>query len=70
MQKLEWEEDSKKNRFTVSEEQVAEVVAMMTGIPVKRIARNEGLRLLNMQNELKVKINPLSLNVAVPLSLK
>jgi ATP-dependent Clp protease ATP-binding subunit ClpC len=56
LQKLEWEEDSKKNRFTVSEEQVAEVVAMMTGIPVKRIARNEGLRLLNMQNELKEKI--------------
>jgi ATP-dependent Clp protease ATP-binding subunit ClpC len=54
--KQQWEEESKKHRFTVSEEHVAEVVAMMTGIPVKRIARNEGMRLLNMDNELKDQI--------------
>ncbi len=56
LQKHKWEEDSKKHRFTVTDEHVAEVVAMMTGIPVKRIARNEGMRLLNMENELKGKI--------------
>ena len=54
--KQQWEEESRKHRFTVSEEHVAEVVAMMTGIPVKRIARNEGMRLLNMDNELKDQI--------------
>ncbi|MBL6963270.1 MAG: ATP-dependent Clp protease ATP-binding subunit [Bacteroidetes bacterium] len=51
--KQKWEEESKKHRFTVSEEHVSEVVAMMTGIPVKRIARNEGMRLLNMEAELQ-----------------
>ncbi len=56
IQKHKWEEESKKHRFTVTEEHVAEVVAMMTGIPVKRIARNEGLRLLNMEKELKSRI--------------
>lgn len=56
LHKQKWEEESRKNRYTVTEEQVAEVVAMMTGIPVKRIARNEGLRLLNMESELKEKI--------------
>ncbi|MFC2114409.1 ATP-dependent Clp protease ATP-binding subunit [Bacteroidota bacterium] len=53
VQKQKWEEESRKHRFTVTEEHVSEVVAMMTGIPVKRIARNEGMRLLNMENELK-----------------
>jgi len=56
IQKYRWEEESKKHRFTVTEEHVAEVVAMMTGIPVKRIARSEGLRLLNMETELKNSI--------------
>ncbi|NLJ07151.1 MAG: ATP-dependent Clp protease ATP-binding subunit [Sphingobacteriales bacterium] len=56
IQKNKWEEESKKHRYTVTEEHVSEVVAMMTGIPVKRIQRNEGIRLLNMANELKEKI--------------
>jgi ATP-dependent Clp protease ATP-binding subunit ClpC len=50
--KKKWEEESRINRQEVSEENVAEVVAMMTGIPVQRIARNEGERLLNMEAEL------------------
>jgi len=50
--KLRWEEEAKINREIVSEEDVAEVVAMMTGVPVQRIAQNEGERLLNMEEEL------------------
>ncbi len=40
-----WEEESKLNREIVSEENVAEVVSMMTGIPVNRIAQTEGNKL-------------------------
>ncbi|MFO8128553.1 MAG: ATP-dependent Clp protease ATP-binding subunit [Bacteroidales bacterium] len=51
--KLQWEKEAKIHRETVSEENVAEVVAMMTGIPVQRIAKNEGERLINMEGELE-----------------
>ncbi|GAB1417807.1 ATP-dependent Clp protease ATP-binding subunit [Bacteroidales bacterium] len=51
--KLKWEEDSGVNRETVDEENVAEVVAMMTGIPVHRIAQNESDRLLSMESDLE-----------------
>jgi ATP-dependent Clp protease ATP-binding subunit ClpC len=34
--KLEWEEESKHRRYPIDEENIAEVVSMMTGIPVKR----------------------------------
>ncbi len=50
--KRRWEEESQIHRETVAEENVAEVVAMMTGIPVQRIATNESDRLLNMVNEM------------------
>lgn len=51
-----WEKELTKNRETVSEEEVAEVVAMMTGVPVQRIAQAEGTRLLKMQSELKESV--------------
>lgn len=51
--KRKWEEESKINRETVTEENVAQVVAMMTGVPVQRIAQNEGERLLEMEKELE-----------------
>jgi ATP-dependent Clp protease ATP-binding subunit ClpC len=54
--KLKWEEESKTKRFTVDEDHVAEVIAMMTGIPAKRIAQNEGNKLLNMGEELKGRV--------------
>lgn len=54
--KIKWEEDSKSKRFTVEEENVAEVIAMMTGIPAKRIAQNEGAKLLNMMEDLSGKV--------------
>lgn len=52
LQKKMWEDESRINRETVSSENVAEVVAMMTGVPVQRIAQNESDRLLNMESEL------------------
>jgi len=50
--KKRWEEESKIHREEVSEENVAEVIAMMTGIPVQRIATNESDRLLNMEMDM------------------
>ncbi len=54
--KHDWEEDVKNHREMVDEENVAEVVAMMTGIPVQRIAQNESNKLKNMASELKDKV--------------
>jgi len=52
----EWEETMRKNREVVDAEKVAEVVAMMTGVPVQRIAQAEGARLLEMGPTLKKAI--------------
>ncbi|AEI51609.1 ATP-dependent Clp protease ATP-binding subunit [Runella slithyformis] len=54
--KIAWEEETKKRRYTVTDENVAEVVAMMTGIPVNRVAQNEGQKLLGMGDELKNRV--------------
>ncbi len=51
-----WEEDTKKRRYTVNEENVAEVVAMMTGIPVTSVSNDEGKKLVNMGDELKGRV--------------
>ncbi len=53
VERKKWEESSKLHREKVTEENVAEVVAMMTGVPVQRIAQNEGERLLKMEDEMK-----------------
>lgn len=55
-EKRSWEEESKINREPVTEENVAEVVAMMTGVPVQRIAQNETERLVKMDEELKDQV--------------
>jgi len=55
-EKNKWEEATKENRETVTEEDVAEVVSMMTGIPVHRVAQNEGNRLKQMYDNLKGKV--------------
>ena len=52
-EKNEWENHTKIQREVVTKENVAEVVAMMTGVPVQRIAQNESDRLLQMDEELK-----------------
>ena len=55
-EKKKWEKELSVNRETVDAEKVAEVVAMMTGVPVQRIAQTEGTRLLNMADELRGSI--------------
>lgn len=52
-EKKKWEKELAVNREIVDADKVAEVVAMMTGVPVQRIAQTEGTRLLNMAEELK-----------------
>jgi len=54
--KEEWESSAGKSLFSVSEEDIADVVAMMTGIPVNKIAEGESEKLLKMSEELKGKI--------------
>jgi len=54
--KLRWEEETKKKRYHVKEENVAEVIAMMTGIPSSRIAQTESLKLLSMGTDLKASV--------------
>ncbi len=56
MEKDLWEKNMSKNRHIVTEENVAEVVAMMTGVPVQRIAQSESNKLLNMFDDIKSKI--------------
>jgi ATP-dependent Clp protease ATP-binding subunit ClpC len=51
-----WEEKNNLNRPVVNEQKVAEVVSMMTNIPVQRIAQNESRQLLKMADELKGKV--------------
>lgn len=54
--KNRWEEETKTKRYTVDEENVAEVVAMMTGIQVSRIVKSESQKLLGMGEELSGKV--------------
>ncbi len=51
-----WEKELEANRQTVDDEKVAEVVAMMTGVPVQRIAQAEGRRLREMTPRLQSEI--------------
>jgi ATP-dependent Clp protease ATP-binding subunit ClpC len=54
--KSQWEKEMQQHRETVDAEKVAEVVAMMTGVPVQRIAKEENLRLVEMEDVLKQKV--------------
>ena len=55
-EKDKWEEDSKTRRYPVDEEDIAEVVSMMTGIPVNRVAQNESKKLVKMSDDIKKAI--------------
>ena len=55
-EKRKWEDESKIHRVAVSEEDVAEVVSMMCGIPVTRVAQKESGRLVHMAEELRGKV--------------
>ena len=54
--KERWEAELDSRRVTVDEGHIAEVVAMMTGVPTQRIAQSEGIRLLGMTDELKKQV--------------
>jgi len=51
-----WEEDSKNNKITVTEDHVADVVSMMTGIPVNKIAQAESKKLAKLPDAIKGKV--------------
>ncbi|PHQ30482.1 ATP-dependent Clp protease ATP-binding subunit [Leeuwenhoekiella nanhaiensis] len=51
-----WEEDSKQHRETVTEDNVADVVSMMSGIPVNRIAQTESNKLAELPQSIKSKV--------------
>ncbi len=51
--KNQWEEESKNKRFPIEEEDIAEVISMMTGIPVKRMVQEETVKLRNMANDMR-----------------
>jgi ATP-dependent Clp protease ATP-binding subunit ClpC len=50
--KAQWEEDSKHRRYPIGEEDIAEVISMMTGIPVKRMVQAETEKLRRMSDDL------------------
>ncbi len=52
----QWEEDSKNNRIKVTEDNVADVVSMMTGIPVNRIAQTESNKLAKLPELIENKV--------------
>jgi ATP-dependent Clp protease ATP-binding subunit ClpC len=54
--KLQWEEDARTKRYPVSEDDIAEVVAMMTGIPVNKVAQSESKRLVTMADDLSQQV--------------
>ena len=52
----QWEEDAKNNKITVTEDNVADVVSMMTGIPVNRIAQTESNKLAHLPELIRGKV--------------
>ena len=54
--KLQWDEDSKTRRNPVEEKDIAEVVSMMTGIPVMKVAQSESGKLVKMATDMKKMI--------------
>jgi len=55
-EKKTWEADTKTKRYTVSDDNVAEVVSMMTGIPVQRVGQTDSQKLLGMAGAMKNRI--------------
>jgi ATP-dependent Clp protease ATP-binding subunit ClpC len=54
--KKAWEEESKRKRFEVTDQHVADVIAQMTGIPVSRVAATESSKLLTMMEDIQGKV--------------
>ncbi|MFN1834410.1 ATP-dependent Clp protease ATP-binding subunit [Balneola sp. MJW-20] len=56
MAQREWEKESENIVFDVTEEDVASVIAMMSGVPVNKISQNEGQKLLKMKETLSNQV--------------
>lgn len=54
--KTAWENQAKEERYQVTEDDIATVISMITGIPVKRMGEDESKRLLNMADTLKKRV--------------
>jgi ATP-dependent Clp protease ATP-binding subunit ClpC len=54
--KSEWEAETKTKRYTVTEDNVAEVVSMMTGIPVQRVGQTDSVKLLGMFDAINTRV--------------
>lgn len=54
--KADWEEESKNKRYPITEDAIAEVISMMTGIPVKRMVEAETEKLRKMQDDMKAMV--------------
>lgn len=54
--KSEWEASLKENKQTVDEEEIANVISMMSGVPVQRMAQAEGIKLTGMKEDLQSKV--------------
>jgi ATP-dependent Clp protease ATP-binding subunit ClpC len=54
--KVEWEEEAKHKRYPINQDDIAEVVSMMTGIPVKRMVEAETEKLRRMDEDLKAAV--------------
>lgn len=54
--KARWEEKTRTEKYTVTEDNVADVVGMMTGIPANRIAQKESNKLLGMAEQLSSRV--------------
>jgi ATP-dependent Clp protease ATP-binding subunit ClpC len=54
--KAEWEEDAKHKRYPINEESIAEVISMMTGIPVMRMVEAESAKLRRMDDDLRANV--------------
>ena len=55
--KSDWEEESRHKRYPIDEENIAEVVSMMTGIPVKRMVQAESEKLRKMSQDMSNMVN-------------
>jgi ATP-dependent Clp protease ATP-binding subunit ClpC len=51
-----WEREEENHVATVTDDDIAEVVSMMTGIPVQRVAQSESEKLLHMEDHLKIRV--------------
>ncbi|WP_338764441.1 ATP-dependent Clp protease ATP-binding subunit [Bernardetia sp. ABR2-2B] len=54
--KYKWEHETRKQTYPVTEDNIGEVIAMMTGIPVKRVTQSEGQKILGMKEALTGKV--------------